>query len=799
VSPVGPLALALVVGIAAALVWPWGPEPPLVVAVVALSGVVVATRISRRLVVALAASVAALSLGVAIGAKPAWWPRAWKSEAEHVVVGRVEGVRRGADDRERLTMELEGAVVAGSVASALHPATGRLRLVLPRGAPEGLSRGDRIILRARGVERRRLRNFGDPPRPPVDPAGVLMAGPLLVDRAPWSRRAVEALRGRIRRGLELSLDQTSQSLAVALTLGDRSLLDAEIVEAFRRTGTAHLLAVSGLHVSIFTGLAFWLAVTLLLRSPFARRWRAAVPAAVVAVCACWGYATLTGLAPPVLRAAVMASAALAAVALGRPRSAPRAICLAAAALLVLDPSLLARVGFQLSFTAVLALSALGLGSDGDGSRGTLGRLGPKLWRAALASLVASLATAPLVAHHFGQVSTVGVAVNVVAIPAMAFVVLPLCLVVAVVAAASPAAGAVLGGLAGTPITWFVETLRWVAALPGACLALGRPSLLEAVLATASVLLVARFRRRALLPAALAMVLAAGSFTARVARPRLSGRLQVTFLDVGAGDSTLVELPSGGRILVDTGPAAGSVGRPPLVVEELERTGVGRLRVLALTHGHADHASGATVLSMRPGAIDYWQPFAAAGPLPALAERRHASVVDARTLCGTRSLGPVRLDVLHPCTPGAEALGENDRSLVLRFTLGKVAILLPGDVEREGEEALLRAPPATLRADVLKLPHHGSRTSSSAPLLDAVAPTLAVASCARSRRRPLPHPEVDSRLRERGITVLSTAEVGAVRVSTDGEDLRVETVRGGRVSTTLRRFDAPPQGLHDAEP
>jgi len=155
-------------------------------------------------------------------------------------------------------------------------------------------------------------------------------------------------------------------------------------------------------------------------------------------------------------------------------------------------------------------------------------------------------------------------------------------------------------------------------------------------------------------------------------------------------------------------------------------------------------------------------------------------------CGSWMLpGEVRVEALHPCRAEDAGLTENDRSLVLRLTYGDVALLLPGDIEIESERILVERS-SELRATVLKLPHHGSETSSSEGLLDVVRPEVAIGSCARSRRRRLPDASVESRLHGRGVLVLSTAELGAIRLTTDGERIRFDTARVGRLDLPLGR-------------
>jgi competence protein ComEC len=737
---------------------------------------------------AILAVAAAWGLGWAAGARQEW-PVATYKPYEHILEGEIERVQPAQEGRRRLDLHLAGAAIIGKDGRpgrvVAHDST--VRIWLDRELPDGVDAGDFVLVRVRAPRGAATRNFGESDEWASRPhQTAAVAGPVLIRRATAWRRAIAAVRVHVaRRAAATHLSRATRGLVLALVLGDRRDLDPGDVRAFRRSGTAHLLAVSGLNVSLVTGALFWGASFLLVRTPLARRVLVARPAAALAVVGCWAYALLTGLEPPVHRAALMSSFALMAVVAGRPSQAARAVVLAAAAMVLGEPALLWQASFQLSFVAVLALIVVGGKRASDGGDG--GReprrferwLGP-VKRLVETSFAASVATAPLVACHFGEVSPWGVAVNVVAVPATTLVAMPASIVTCLAAAASESAGRLVGRLTGPVLDLFLRAVRWTGELPWLAPPIARPDLATAVVLSLSVLLAARRRSRVF--GAILLVVAAGAWVIRLEAPRVRGVMQVTFADVGAGNAALVRLPDGRRWLLDTGPRAGSPGWVPDVVSVVQRSGFGRLDVLALTHGHDDHTSGAAAVLDRVGAAQVWAPLAGRGerPLPVVARFRTSGGVVVAPRCGAWELsGGVRLEVVHPCGRGDGLLSENDRSLVVRLSLGSVSLLLPGDIERETEERLVSRVPG-LRATVLELPHHGSDTSSSEALLDAVRPVVAVASCARSRSRPLPSPEVAERLRRHGVRLLSTAELGALRLTTDGERLEIESARVGRV-------------------
>jgi competence protein ComEC len=540
--------------------------------------------------------------------------------------------------------------------------------------------------------------------------------------------------------------------------------------------------------------SFWLLSLLLLCTPLAQRFRVAQLAAFGASLCCWTYALLTGMAPPALRAAVMTTAAMGAVAMGRPNDAWRGIVFAAAILTTWRPELIWTAGFHLSFSAVIALHGHGgrreskeQDAESTGPPGLAVRCWHRSRQIVGASTVAALATAPWVAHHFGQVSLMGVVANALAVPVVGALLLP-GVFLAAIASVIPLPGrgyfflAVDGG-----VTFFLDAMGWLARCSWSSQTVPRPNLWEAGLLCVALLLVSgagryRFNWAAALAVALVAVV---SWIWRTHAPQWTQSLRVTFLDIGAGDATLVQFPTGQAMLVDAGPSFGDLKGPPLVVALVQRAGTMPLDLLALTHRHNDHVAGLGAMSTQVGFPHLWLPFAEEWSLPRPVGfgRRLLQPLPVAPRCGTVRWGEVTVQVLHPCSDEDRRLSENDRSLVLRLAWRGVAFLLPGDIEEETEAILLRRG-VPLQATVLKLPHHGSDTSTSAAFLAAVSPALAIASCRAGGRNPLPHSAVHRRVVRSGAVLLSTAEVGAVRVTTTGQTVAVATARDGLIFREL---------------
>ena len=282
-------------------------------------------------------------------------------------------------------------------------------------------------------------------------------------------------------------------------------------------------------------------------------------------------------------------------------------------------------------------------------------------------------------------------------------------------------------------------------------------------------------------------------------PPAPTRLCLDVLDVGQGDALLLSLPGGEHWLVDAGgdPMGEFDVGERVVLPELRRRGIGRIDRLFLSHGDADHAGGATAILRALPVGELWIPTRrkASGALRrALRAADAAGVPVHEAVAGALfadAPAPVDASLLHPW-PGLEAESGNDGSLVLRLSLGEVSFLLTGDLEAEGEARLARAGRA-LRSTVLKVPHHGSRTSSTDVLVERVDPLVALAGAGRENRFGFPHASVSRRYLTRGAPLFWTGRHGALQACTDGWSLDVQR-RGddGRLQP-LQRWDAEQLG------
>jgi competence protein ComEC len=583
-------------------------------------------------------------------------------------------------------------------------------------------------------------------------------------------RRVPGLQGEVLRGL---------------MLGTGRELPDELTDSFRRSGTVHVLAVSGLHVGFIV-----LIIHALLRALRTPRRLARLLALPALVC----FVVIVGPRASVVRASTMAAFLLTAPLLERRPNSLNTLGAAALALLVARPGALFDLGFQLSFCAVGGILLLQRPIR-DALARPLGALGPQASRLAVPlalSLSAQLGVSPVLIAAFGEISVVSPLANLAVVP------------LAGVAVASGVATLALDPVGAWPASAFaacawgaIRLLVLVAETLGGCpWATVRVASRFWPVAAFGVAGLGLRMRATSRPGgrAGAAVLAGAALVAAALVFFGPGRSfpRVVFLDVGQGDSVLLELPRRRYALVDAGPGPAPGGEPwragprdagrVVVVPYLRREGVTRLAGLAVTHAHADHFGGASAVVRAVEVDTLYLPAggrAKAGldSLAALAERRGATVREVRSGDAV-TLGGVRFDVLWPEGPGVAARPENDRSLVLRGLVSGHPVLLTGDIESRSEERLCGAG-TTISASVLKVPHHGSRTSSTEQFVRRVSPRLAVVQVGGRNRHGHPSAEALRRLEAAGATVVRTDLDGAVVLSFRGGTACARTVASGR--------------------
>jgi competence protein ComEC len=622
----------------------------------------------------------------------------------------------------------------------------------------------------------------------------------VIARGSLLQEAAAALRARVRVATAASVGRwsaRSAGVVTAILIGDRSGLDVEDERRLQEAGTYHVIAISGGNIALLTAL-------LVLGGRAARLPARATAAASILLLAFYGYAA--GLAPSVLRATLAGVVYLAARAVDHRGSALNALGVAASVAAIASPLTVLDPGFVLSFGATVAIvtgaSRLVPAFPREHSGGRV-----RKWRryvflavAALcaATICAEIALAPIGARLFGRVSFAGLLLNFLAIPLMSIIQVAGLVAVAAMAV-SRSLAVTFGWAAHAGTTALLESAALVDVAPWLVVDLPPPAwwvILLWYLACIALMTLAGTRARlgALVVAGLAatlMLSAPRPARATVVPTAPPGWTRVVFLDVGQGDATLI-LPAGGApLLVDAGGVPGSafdVGRR-VTLPAAWAFGVRRLGRLVLTHGDPDHIGGAPAMmrALDPREIRDGIPVPRHEPMRKLREAADRSEIRwTATRAGQTFVeGVATFRVLSPPDPDWERPRvRNDDSIVLEARIGAVAFLLPGDITRALEPAviagLVHAP-----LTIVKAPHHGSAGSSTQAFVDAVRPAAVIFSA--GRRNPFGHPApvVVNRYRAAGAQVFSTADDGATVMETDGKSVVVWTWGSGK-RTSLPR-------------
>ncbi len=631
----------------------------------------------------------------------------------------------------------------------------------------------------------------------------------------WAGAARAAVRASLRRHVG-ARDPQSGAIATAILIGDRGALDEDVERRLQEAGTYHVIAISGGNIAILAGLVLGILWWLGARGP---------AAAGVAIAVLAAYAFIAGGGASVLRATLMAAAYLGLRVIDQRTSPVHAMALTAAALLVISPLVITDVGFWLTFGATAAIVI--------GATRTALPAAP--WLRAPAALVAASAAAetallPVGALVFQRVTVAGLLLNLAAVPCMGVVQVAAMVTVGADLAGAPVVARLAGWATHVSAVGLVASAGLVDLAPWTTWRVPSPSAPIVAAYYLALLLwvmnslhheghearnheapedkpvVLRVLRGAFSRAswlripplsAVGLLLWIALAPATLVRVHGDGRLHLTAMDVGQGDAFLVTFPNGRTLMIDSGGVSltGNFDVGDRVLgPALRARGIGRLDYLAVTHGDPDHIGGAVALARDFAPLEVWAGVPVAGHEPTARLRAAAE----RERAGWRTwqrgdrleIGGVELRAHHPPPPDWERQQvRNDDSLVIEARVGRVSILLTGDIGREAEEALIPSLDL-LPLVVLKSPHHGSGTSSSAEFIKAVRPAIVVISCGRGNPYGHPVPYVLDRYRDAGAEVFRTDQDGQTEIVTDGQALERADVHGG---ATLRDLKTSHEG------
>lgn len=682
----------------------------------------------------------------------------------------------------------------------------------------------------------------------IDMVAILRA-PELIERVAAPPSAAASVLPRARRDLREQIDRLCEGspqvagVLRAMLLGDRTFVDRDEATDFQKTGAFHVLVVAGLHVGAIAAVLFWAGRKLRL----ARTWTMLFTLALL-----FSYVSMVEQRPPVLRAALMATLVVLGGFFFRRREPLNSIAVAALALLIANPLALRDSSFQLTFVAIACIAGLAvpwLQRSAEPYVGALrgwrdvtrdaahdphaaqfridlrlmgqsisahvsepiGKamssamvsglsLAFRAWELLVVTIALQIGMLPLMARDFHRVALAAPFVNLGAVP-MIGVLVPLGFATLATSLILPAAGRFLA----TPLVWATTLLmglvHWFAHFPQLSYRIpGPPFWLIASFFVVGIFLAAEMRlkhsHQRLLTWVFSLAWIAFALTIAIFpfQPKWSlGKLEVTVLDVGQGDSILVVSPSGKTLLLDGGGAFGGFqaqeqhfGIDPgeeAVSPYLWSRGFQKLDVVALTHAHQDHLGGLNAIlenfhvgklwigyEVRSSALQHLEDIARQQKIPVEHELRGKSF-DWDGASGQflwPEIGPEE----------AALTAKNDDSLVVRVHFGNINILLPGDAEKQAEHEILKENAGdALQSDILKVGHHGSKNSTTPEFLAAVHPRIGIISVGAANPYGHPSPELLERLDEAGVRVLRTDRDGAVHVLTDGQRLAISCFAG----------------------
>jgi competence protein ComEC len=603
---------------------------------------------------------------------------------------------------------------------------------------------------------------------------------------------LERVRGPVRELCAAALSSRNQALFQALILGEQENIRPDLREAFAVTGLGHVLSVSGLHVALVAGFSYalirWIlsmSYTLALRTDLRKT------AALFTCLPVVAYTCLAGFQVPSQRSMMMVLVFLFSLILGREKDVWSTLALAALVVLAVDPHSVFTMSFQLSFLAVAGIlwlaprffSLISFQAC-DMRRRLLYRF--YLYFCGLASVTASamLFLLPVTSFYFHRISLVSLAANMTALPLMGICILPVGLLAAACLPFSLALARSVVAIAAWGLDRMMDCIDYWSGFSWAEIQVIRPNFMEIILLYGFFFSLLSLRRLkwAKVGFAFALLVLAGDIAYWTYRTHFNPSLRVTYLDVGQGNAALIQFPGTEKMLIDGGGFPGSdfdIGEM-VVAPFILWSKIVRIDTLVLTHPDADHLRGLLYIAEHFNPKEFWYngENAESSEFQELMRILEAKGIRRRTpgdFTEGRAIAGTSLEILHP-RELMMSKKSNDNSLVLKISSGQTSFLFTGDLEAAGERAVVSRKEAQLKSDVLLVPHHGSKSSSSSAFIDAVRPKVCIISAGKGNPFGFPSQDVLRRLRETGCRIKRTDEAGATEVSVEQGGLQLRSFR-----------------------
>ena len=699
-----------------------------------------------------------------------------------------------------------------------RPVFGAVRLSIPSGLTFYL--GDFIRFQS---SLRKIENFNNPGalnyKRLMNLQGIYISGYIhdasdiiLLRKQPsfGVHRMIESFRLYLKRIIGNHAPMPEKSIIEAMTLGNQNEIPSVIRDNFSKTGTSHILSISGLHVGMVAA-SFFVLIFLILKSSeyLMLKFNIVKIAAGFSFVIVLLYAVIAGMGVTVMRATFMAFVFLLALIFGRQKDLYNTLAIAGLMILAVAPEALFDISFQLSFVSVLAIIYITPRLNGLIQHKNLPL--PSwlqspfryLYMTIMVCIAATLGTLPLTVFYFDRVSLVTIAANLIAVPLLGTLTLALAMFFILSAFFSEVLAGCFVQLAAFATRISVHIINHLADFTWSSLSLSKPSLMEIALFYLLIFFAVQWideirkkknrlhfssSRFAFINYALIfIVVMIGANAAYLTlRERISNDLTVTVIDVGQGNSALVQFPKGTNMMIDGGGFSKSsfdVGKG-IIAPFLHKQRIRCIETVVLSHPHPDHLLGLIYILNHFNVSQIWKTALPVNPdiypeWESAVKTNRIKTLLLGVTAGEKNVNGVRIKILWPpdhVDPGGKALShndENDLSMVMKITYGHVSFLFPGDISSKVENILVRSG-ADLGSDVLVVPHHGSNHSSSSDFIRAVGCRFAVVSAGRSNVFRHPHPGVVERYRRAGAYLFRTDCDGAVTFKTDGHHLRTET-------------------------